>query len=333
MKNLYNIGYYPGSHSYLRNRLFDVDHPMNVTGNLDKWIVVKKFLAERNINFNTYDIYKNFKEIDVWLIPDPKPSVFKFMLVHGISPRKVIPILQEPPVVNPWAWKHLRLYSRIFRVVLMWHSELCSNNEKYLHYYFPVKFDEGKYSYYKAKSKKNLCLLMHSNKVSRVPGELYSLRRNIITYFEKRGDNLLDLYGHRWNDEKDSHPFFTTLYKGIAQDKRETFAEYYFTFCIDNSVVPGYITYDPLISMATGSVPIYLPMPDSSEYIPENTFINYNNFKNLDELVSYLQSLIHTSKYEEYRERGWAFLNSKKYYPFTMEKFCEDIYAAIKHIR
>jgi hypothetical protein len=171
---------------------------------------------------------------------------------------------------------------------------------------------------------------MHSNKSSNVYGELYSLRREIIRYYEQRSDGLLDLYGYGWNDNKSHIPFFTNLYKGISPDKKETFSEYYFAFCIDNCTVPGYITYDPLIAMATGTVPIYIPMADSTKYIPEDTFINFSEFKNLDELVTYLQTIVNTGKYEGYRERGWAFLNSKKYYPFTIHRFCEDMNKAIE---
>ena len=328
-----NVAYYTHYRGWLKNRMFDLNFEAqdeDVLDRLSRWVALKEFLAERNVNFSTYDTYNSFEEVDIWLMQEPMPDKFKFILRNRINLRKVIFILTEPPVVNSWGWKYLKYYSWLFKVILTWNSELCRQKKKYIHYHFPQRFDESKYPYYKSKNKKNLCLMLHANKTSNAPGELYSLRREIIRYFERRSDALLDVYGYGWNDEKRRTPFFTNLYKGTTPDKKETYSEYYFTFCIDNCVVPGYITYDPLIAMSTGTVPIYLPMPDSLQYIPENTFVNYNHFQTLDELVSYIKSIAATDRYEEYRRNGWEFLNSEKYYPFTTEKYCDDVYRAIQ---
>ena len=325
-----NVAYYTSTKSWLKNQMFDLNAKCNQNDVLVRYVALKKYLADKNIALNTYDMYGSFREIDAWWFVDPKPKIFRFLLKNRIHPKKTMMNLHEPAVVNPWGWKYLRYYSWMLKSVLTWQSELCNQNEKYSHYHFPIEFDGDKYPHYRSQRKKNLCLLMHSNKMSQVPGELYTLRREIIKYFESRKDQLLDLYGHRWNEENYKHPFFTTLFKGTTPDKEETYSEYHFVFCIDNCIVPGYITYDPIVSMATGSVPIYIPMPDSAEFIPENTFINYNDFKNLDELVTYLQSIVGTDEYEEYRNNGWAFLNSERYYPFTVKKYCEDIYNALK---
>ena len=326
------IAIYIEYRNWLNNQMFELDSECNINNVLDRYVALKRYLDEKNIKINTYDIYKNIKEVDLWLIIDPKPKMLYFFLKSKINPKKIVPILHEPSVINPWAWQYLRYYSWIFPALLTWNSELCSKNKKYFHYHFPLKIDLEKYNYYKSKNKKNLLLMMHSNKHYPRRGELYSLRKKIIKYYEERGDGLLDLYGKGWNNPKSSNPFYTTLYRGTTDDKWETYSEYYFTFCIDNSIVPGYITYDPLISMATGTVPIYQPMPDSTKYIPENTFIDFSKFKNLRELTEYLQSIVGTPAYEEYRTNGWNFINSEKYYPFTMKKFCEDIYEAINFV-
>lgn len=83
------------------------------------------------------------------------------------------------------------------------------------------------------------------------------------------------------------------------------------------------------MAMAVGSVPIYLPPKDADEFIPQNTYINYGKFKDLDELTAYLKSIVNTPKYEEYRLAGWEYLNSPKFRPFTVEQFSEDVYSAI----
>lgn len=326
--NKNNIAYHPFYKTLLNNQVFNPEHLFNWNGVLNKWIALKKYLAEKNINLNTYDVYNNFKNIDIWIIQEPTLNQFKFLLRNRINPRRVIFIITEPPVINPWGWKYLKYYSWMFKAILTWSTELCSKNKKFYHYHFPQQFDTSKYAYYKTKQNKNLCLLMHSNKYSSIKGELYSLRREIISYFVNRGDFLLDLYGYDW----DKISAYKSVYKGTTSDKIECYSEYCFSFCIDNSIVPGYITYDPLISMATGTVPIYIPMPDSTKYIPSNTFIDYTNFKNLDELVLYLKFIVNTNEYENYRENGWEYLNSCKFHPFTIKKFCEDVYHAIQAV-
>jgi hypothetical protein len=327
------IAYYPCERELLEDQAFNSESPANANGAQDRWCALQAYLAARDIELHTYDRYGTRREVDLWILQEPVPYSFRFMLGHRIHPRRVIFMITEPPIINPWGWKWLRYYSVLFKAVLTWNSERCRKSRRFFHYHFPVRLRPEKYPHYRAKTKQNLCLMMHSNKTSKQPGELYSLRREIIRYFERRGDRLLDLFGHGWNTEASSDPFFTPLYKGTTPDKWETYSEYYFTFCIDNSVVPGYITYDPLISMATGSVPVYLPMPDSREFIPEDTFIDYTRFAGLDELAAFLQRLAASDEYEAYRRRGWEFITSERFRPFTIEQFCEDVYRAIRAVR
>ncbi len=320
--------------SWLKNQMFDLSSEANQNDVLVRYVALKQFLADKGIEFNTYDVYPNFKEVDVWLMMDPHYATFKFILKNFINPRKIALFLNEPLSSNLKAWRFLWFYTWLFKAMITWHTKLSERHKKFLHFFSPTTFDKNKHPYYKQQKKKNLCLMMHSNKNPnvKVRGQLISLRREVISYFDRRGDALLDLYGPGWNDKGSPWPFFTDLYKGMTDDKRETFSQCYFAFCIDNHYAPGYIEYDPFISMATATVPIYYPMPDSLNYIPENTFINYNDFNSMDELVLYLQSIAGTPEYEEYRKKGWEFINSEKFRPFTVEQFCEDIYKVIQYV-
>jgi hypothetical protein len=334
-ETMLKVAYFTSYQDWLENRMFDLSSDANANDVLDRWVALKAFLAELDIDLNTYDVYASTREPDLWLVQECRKYELSFLRKHRINPRKAIPMLHEPPVVHPWQWRKLPYYAWLFKVILTWNSQLCQR-KKFRHYHFPVTFKAAKYPHYRANEKRNLCLMMHSHKTSDVPGELYSLRRRIIRGFEQRGGALLDLYGFGWNSDDPAwlrgrvDPFYTPLYKGTTHDKRETYSEYHFSICLDNCVQPGYVTYDPLISMAAGTVPVYLPMPDSLDFIPQDTFVNYADFDTLDDLVDHLQSLVASGRYEEYRERGWAFINSEAYRPFTVEKFCEDIHAAIE---
>lgn len=342
------IAVYPGYANMLKDQMFDLgsDAGKQLRGLpiLQRYIALREFLAQRGIEIHTFDMYKNLREIDLWLMLEMMPGVYiwkalshyLFLATHFISPRKVIPVMLEPPVPSPWQWRYVWCWSRLHPAVLTWSPELAKASNKFKRFhYLPFSFDATKYDYYRSKPKKNLCLLMQSNRGSKVKGELYSLRREIIRYYEKRRDELLDLYGYGWNSPHTHHlgpstPFYTPIYKGEAGDKWETFAEYKFIFCIQNSIPAGDYECDTFMAMATGAVPIYLPPPDADEYIPRDTYIRYNDFKNLDELTSYLQSIVSTEKYEEYRRKGWEFINSEKFRPFTVGQFCEDVYQAIQ---
>ena len=327
-----NIAYYTGYRNWWQNRMFDRNSACNSNNVLDKFIALKKYLEKKNINLNTFDIYKGIDDVDIWLIQEPTPATVRFVIDNKIDPSKVVYFLHEPYVFNKWGWDYIKNSHFIFKAILTWESEYPKKDKKFFHYHFPVTIDLSRYDYYLNNKKENLALIMHSNKISEEKGELYSFRRTIIKYFERRGDSKLDLFGHGWNDNSNPHPFFTNLYKGTTDDKFTTYSKYYYSFCIDNCIVPGYITYDPIISMAAGTVPIYVPMPDSKDFIPEDTFIDISKFNSLDELLIHMTSIIKTGEYEEIRKNGKEFLSSEKFYTFTNQKYCEDIYKAIEHL-
>ncbi|OGG38373.1 hypothetical protein A3D55_00390 [Candidatus Jorgensenbacteria bacterium RIFCSPHIGHO2_02_FULL_45_20] len=333
------IAFDPGYSQMLGNQIFDSHSKFAKSmGGLpvaDRYEGLKNFLSGKGIEINTYDLYKKGDKIDLWIMMEPSPQKYFLMLKRGICPKKVLFFILEPDIVNPWAWKYLKLYMPFHKAFLSWSSDLVKRYPgKFVELKVPIPFDKSKYPHYKEKIKKNLCVLMQSNKFSNIKGELYSLRREIVRFYEKRGDGLLDLYGLGWNTENTRHlgkskPLYTTLYKGFAEDKWETFSEYWFAFCIQNSIPSGDFEYDPFMAMATGTVPIYLPPPNADKYVPKDTYINYNDFENLEELTKYLMSLKKTPEYEKYRESGWKYINSARYRPFTVEEFSEKVYEGI----
>lgn len=331
LQTVVRAAYYTRDPSWRNNNMFDV--ASNISSHNNEVAIharLKSFLKDKGIDLNTHDLYQNQDKADFWIVADPDWNFFKTAFKKRLRLSKSILFISEPSVTNPKWSKLFSSYSKLFGSVLTWNPEIASRGKNYVRYYFPTIFDQSLYNNYKNMVKINLCLMVHSNKVSGVKGQLYSLRRDIIRYFEKRGDGLFDLYGYGWNTSRNVQPFFTKLYKGTTPSKMQTFAQHAFVFCIDNSIVPGYITYDPFLAMAAGSVPIYMPMPDSHYYIPSDTYINFNDFKdNLDGLVDYLQEFVKDGRWEICRQKGWEFINSEAFYPFTVKNFCESVYHAI----
>lgn len=320
---------------WLQDKMFDLGSTANRNDVFERYVALQKFFGERNITLHTFDKYDNPSKVDVWLMFEPSRAVFRFIIKNRINPRKVLLFLQEPPTVNPKAWKYLRLYQWAFKTIVTWNTDLCKKSSRFSHNFFPVSFDRARYPAYRDRQKKNFCVLMQFNKDPKVRYknmELLSLRREVITYFDDRKDNLLNLYGHGWNDPCSHSPFFSASYRGMNDSKRETLADHYFAFCIVNCYAPGYFAYDPFLAMSVGTVPIYYPMADSFKYIPQDTVINMKDFPDYDRLVAHCKELIATGEYEEYRKRGWQFLNSLEYRPFTIDQFCQDIYCAIRKV-
>jgi hypothetical protein len=70
---------------------------------------------------------------------------------------------------------------------------------------------------------------------------------------------------------------------------------------LENSVDTDYVTEKIFDAFRAGTVPIYLGAPNVSEFVPENSYIDANAFRDAEDLASYLQHLIATPQaYEAY---------------------------------
>lgn len=74
-----NIAYFTEYKSWWQNKMFDVNADCNSNNVLDRYITLRKYLAERNINLNTFDMYGSVDEVDIWLLQEPTPGTVKFM--------------------------------------------------------------------------------------------------------------------------------------------------------------------------------------------------------------------------------------------------------------
>ena len=133
----------------------------------------------------------------------------------------------------------------------------------------------------------------------------------------------------RWNDPNQLLPVYYKNYQGYAPGTVETFAKYKFVLGMDNSAIPGLLTYDLFSAFFVGSVPVYLGAPDITDYVPKDCFVDYRDFESLDALVDRLQHIASSDELEAYRRRGEAVLESPEFAPFTMEHFCETVFEAL----
>ena len=312
--------------------LLDTNPPGMPDYHNERWCRLKKYLEERNIILNTHDCYYDLRSIDLIIIRDFTLDSLQFLLRHRVRPSKVILQLIEPPVILPRQWKYLKYYAQFFGRVLVWNTKVVNQHRNLglLNYPQPViNEDHARLCRYK---KNEFSVMIHSNKMSNIPGEMYSLRRKIIRYFQSREDHLLDLYGYGWNDDEAENPFHTSIYKGKVASVWETMSQYKFAFGLQNCCAPGYIARELFDPIMAGTVPIYLGAPDIKQFVPENCYIPFDQYGSLEDLVDYLKSIDNTPDYERYRKNGWDFMNSDRFRPFSVNKFCETLYGHVMEL-
>jgi hypothetical protein len=196
--------------------------------------------------------------------------------------------------------------------------------------------------------------MVSGNKFSNHKYELYTERIKLIEFLENNKNYNFDLYGTGWDDaykniilyniakwfqqnrllrkilfiiERSLSVFgLSKIYKknyksfkGMLSPKIPKISEYKFNICYENvNNIPGYITEKLFDCFFAGCIPIYLGAPDILKFIPNDTFIDRNKFKDNSELLFFLNS-ISFEEYSIYQKNILNFLNSEKANKFSSE--------------
>lgn len=319
---------------YHGNRLFRLDDPI---ANRDNCLVgfarLKESLAERGFTLATDDLV-SVNEANVVIFNEmPKALPEKDVLAKSVL------LIFECEVIRPDNWDPEKLSK--FPVVLTWNDQLVEE-KRGRKMNFPVDLTTlaGDQPW---KSKK-LCTLIAGNKVAKGPKELYSERRRAIGWFERNHPEAFEFFGPGWNSRVfggalrplNRVPLLLKIlsrryqcYRGLAQGKRQTLANYRFCICFENAhSIPGYITEKLLDCLAAGVIPVYWGAPNITDHIPEDCFVDFRRFRGYRELYSYLSSM---SEQEHQRivECGRQFLQSDQGRLFGPGWFAERVSEAV----
>lgn len=316
--------------NYLNNRIFCEDFNKNKNYSLSKYIAVKKEFEKLNIEIHTQDILpETVSDFTIYLDFLKKPVGRKNYL-----------IVREPPIIIPENHNPLKL--KCFNKVFTWNDELI--DDVFFIKYYNQSYDFNKVKTINFSEKKEGYVLICSNKASTRFGENYTLRNRVINFFEDKKYNF-DFYGFGWLEKrypnKFIEAFFNRLkikrpknkiyknYKGEVDNKRKKSSQYIFEFAIENTNnIKGYITekiFDPFFS---NTIPIYSGSPNIADYIPNDCFIDINQFSSLDKVIEYTESLSDEKiiKLKKARDR---FLESSKANVFSSEKNAKIITSLI----
>ena len=228
-------------------------------------------------------------------------------------------------ILEPIKWK-----DRDFMVFVTSNIYPLSVSNKYLKHYSTVHI------YFKRLFKLIISLklkqIIETKSIS-----LSNLRYDSIIFFGEQ--NLLRIYGRGWENlnllpyeyKFKLSKIYNQINPQVCINKITTISKYKFTLCFENARFDGYISEKIIECFVAGTIPIYYGAYDINQFIPKNCFIDYNDFKNLNELNSYLINL-NVTEAENYINNARIFLTSENGLKYSFEYFQKTIYNSLKNV-
>lgn len=312
------IAVIPWSNAWLKDKMFVVDDPViNIDHRNNGFWEMKKEFERRGDSFHTIDLYPDLKEVDFFLFFELDWNWLDKVVKAGGEERMVY-CNAEPPVVNPMnSPEGYRFLKRFFPYILTWNRDWIDGKtifKRNIPYYFMDHADGGEFS------GRKLLTSISGNKKSKHPDELYSERERVITFFENHYPDDFQFYGTGW--DKEVHPG----YGGRVDKKIEIYHRYKFAVCFENMKnIKGYVTEKLFDCLTAGIVPIYAGAEDIREYVPEECFIDYWKFDNLNSLAEFLTDM-GEKEYQSYLDAARNFLHSACLDKFSGAEYARNIY-------
>lgn len=292
-------------------------------------------------------------------IPDrmPSHSVRKYV---ALSQRPDITLsalfAMECPIVEPGLFESLPVLQGHFRRLLSWSdAEALLPFTRTLveleHFCWPQSFDQVNAAMWAREDRKFL-LMMNANKLPRLGvNELYTERLRAVEYFQRFDE--VDLYGRNWDKGptrvgKTRTPYalrrvgsrFAALkqsilpdplyvaarraWRGAAPSKSETFSQYRFALCFENSKLKGWITEKMFDCFFAGTIPVYWGAPEILDWVPAECFVDMRDFTDYGELRSFLKGLS-AGEMTHYREAARDYLASDRFDPYRIKCWVDRI--------
>lgn len=316
LNNLMNIAILPSVDEQLNDRYFkDGTEDNSVSNFFVKGL--RREIRKRGDEIHTIDYYKDLSKIDFVLLDWPRWDKIAYLLSKGLLPKTIYSNAEPTSVISyncPEGYKKLR---RIFPYILTWNDEWVDKQsifKKTIPYPFYV--DMGDIAF----EDKKLLTAITADKKSDIPGELYSERARVYTWFENNRPDDFEFYGIRW--KKEEHPG----YKGTVEDKLKVYHNYKFAICLENTRGDAdYVTEKIYDCLCAGIIPIYGGAKNIKDYVPENCYIDYFKFSSYEEMADYLTNMP-KEEYEEYRKAIKDFLDKVDLKAYDMETYVNYLY-------
>jgi alpha(1,3/1,4) fucosyltransferase len=339
------VGYHTASPGLCRDDvIFSYASPMRRDETNKKYGDLKINAKRENIDISCLTGEHGLSTAQLLITSDVNPRFDEMSkrLLESRLPKFLI--LEECGVIRPDLWRK-SLWDQ-FNIIFT-NDDSIVDGEKFIHLNMVEKKDIiGGLDF---KSRK-LVSLISANKCLKHPNELYSERLNIVKWYEKNKPNHFDLFGFGW-DEK-CFPLHSSLltflnakrlrsirkllsnrrpsWRGTVVTKAEVLGNYKFTIAFENAKnLNGYILEKIFDAIYAESVPIYFGAKNIEQYIPKSVFVDYRDFKTLEELHKYINSISEV-EYLDYVKSAHDFMNSRGSFFFSSQNFSDNI---IKHIK
>ncbi len=228
----------------------------------------------------------------------------------AIPDYKRIGVFWEPPCIIPDQHK-MSVINR-YKKALTFRDDMV-DNVRLFKFCYPVH--QFMNSHLPPYSEKKLACIISGTGTSTDPQELYSLRRRVISFYEKRPYCGFDFYG-RGDWSKGNYK----NYKGFIPSKADVLKNYKFSYCFENSRdIPGYITEKIFDCFQAGCVPIYFGAQNVTDYIPANCFIDMRQFGGSIEAAHDFISRMSEEEHAHYVENIREYLMSPEAQIFSLE--------------
>ena len=244
-----------------------------------------------SIEMVIYDVNSSYSGEDwffFWEITDVTESVYLKLFDQGFISHTIV-YIAEPDVVIEWHnFRGVNELKKYFHYIVTWNKDFIDYKRVY-----PLQsFYKWEYMLHESNSvdevsfsDKKLMTCIVGYKKSNVRGELYSERLKVIKWFEENHPEDFEFYGAGWPQKE--YP----LYRGCVDSKVKTYQMYRFALCIENISKENMITEKPMDCFSSMIVPIYYGAPEMETYVPHECYIDYRDFKNLEELYSFIKNM------------------------------------------
>ncbi len=347
----------PPSHHFTRDRLFEPDVvPFAGDQLMAPYAHLRTVLNARGIDVHTADALPDAggggRNIYV--------SIGNLSRCASLAKRADVTLsaffAMECPVNDPLMYRRLRRKHALFRRIYSWSD--AASLEPYVgarlelqHFCWPQSFSQVHEKLWSGTDRKFL-VIMNGNKLPALSGAtLHAQRLLAIQHFGRTGE--IDLYGREWDQpphrvgfsrrpytvrvlERRARAWWQTIrpdpllvaarraWRGPANSKSQTLANYKFAICFENMVMKGWITEKLFDCFFTGTIPVYLGAPDIEQYVPPECYVDMRRFGGFRELHEYLRAMS-DAEAREYREAARRYLASPAFHQFSKEAFA-DIY-------
>lgn len=255
--------------------------------------------------------------------------------------RPTLLMCMESPFIATRFYVGLKKYSSWFKHSMVYPAmqKRLSSKTKYHQTYFPDSLSINDYVEDSFESKK-LATFIAGNKrfknwkkmviIKALYGmgikNIYPERQKLISYYAK--NNGFDLYGKDWElggETPEETAEINKVYKGTVGEKKDVLRQYKFVFCFENTTFPGFVTEKIFDSMISGSIPVYYGASDVLEQVPKNCFIDYRDFKTIQDLDRFMRDMTE-AEYGNYRINIKTYLASDDYKnTFSQERYAKVV--------